>query len=58
MKALKGSFMNRARNAINAGCDIVLHCEPNISNAIKSCDGAGYASKLLMKKIKELKILN
>ena len=24
MKALKGSFKNRARKAINAGCDIVL----------------------------------
>ena len=50
--------MNRARNAINAGCDIVLHCEPNISNAIKSCDGAGYVSKMLKKKIKELKTFN
>ena len=58
MKALKGSFINRARNAIRAGCDIVLHCEPNISNAIKSCEGAGYASKILVKKIKELKAFN
>ena len=58
MKALKGSFINRARNAIKAGCDIVLHCEPNISNAIKSCEGAGYASKTLIKKIKELKTFN
>ena len=44
MKALKGSFINRARKAINAGCDIVS-LEPNISNALKSCEGAGYASK-------------
>ena len=58
MKALKGSFINRARKAINAGCDIVLHCEPNISDAIKSCVGAGYASKMLIKKIKELKTFN
>ena len=58
MKALKGSYINRARNAIKAGCDIVLHCEPNISNAIKSCEGAGYVSKTYMKKIKELKIFN
>ena len=57
MKALKGSYINRAKNAIKAGCDIVLHCEPNISNAAKSCDGAGYAPKTLMKKIKELKYL-
>ena len=58
MKALKGSYTNRARNAIKAGCDIVLHCEANISNALKSCDGAGYASKMLMKKLKELKTFN
>ena len=58
MKALKGSYINRARNAIKAGCDIVLHCEPNISNAVKSCDGAGYASKNLIKKIKELNTPN
>ncbi len=58
MKALKGSYINRARNAIKAGCDIVLHCEPNISNAEKSCEGAGYVSKKLMLKIKELKTFN
>ena len=58
MKALKGSYLNRARNAIKAGCDIVLHCEPNISNAMKSCEGAGYVSKKLMKKIKKLKTFN
>ena len=58
MKALKGSYINRARNAIKAGCDIVLHCEPNISNTKKSCEGAGYASKRLIEKIKELKTFN
>ena len=58
MKALKGSYKNRARKAIKAGCDIVLHCEPNISNAAKSCDGAGYVPETLMKKIKKLKIFN
>ena len=55
MKALKGSFINRARNAIKAGCDIVLHCEPNILNISKSCEGAGNASKKLIEKIKTLK---
>ncbi len=58
MKALKGSYLNRARNAIKAGCDIVMHCEPNTSNAAKSCDGAGNISKTLIKKIKELKKFN
>ena len=58
MKALKGAYTNRARKAIRAGCDIVLHCEPNISNTKKSCEGAGYASIRLMEKIKELKAFN
>ncbi len=58
MKALKGSYIYRARNAIKAGCDIVLHCEPNISNTKKSCEGAGFVSLRLMKKIKELKVFN
>ena len=55
MRALKGSYINRARKAIKAGCDIVLHCEPNITNTIKSCNGAGYASGKLIEKIHKLK---
>jgi beta-N-acetylhexosaminidase len=58
MKALKGSYIYRAKNAIKAGCDIVLHCDPNISNTKKSCEGAGYASIGLIEKIKELKAFN
>ena len=58
MKALKGPYIYRARNAIKAGCDIVLHCEPNISNTVKSCEGAGYASIRLIEKMKGLKIFN
>ncbi len=57
MKALKGAYANRARKAVKAGCDIVLHCEPNINKIIKSCDGAGYASKELLKKIKNINII-
>ena len=37
MKALKGKYQNRASKAINAGCDIVLHCDPALPNIIKSC---------------------
>jgi len=55
MKALKGSYVNRAKKAILAGCDIVLHCDPNLLNIIKTCEGAGYASEKLIKKVKELK---
>ena len=30
MRALKGSFAERARAAIAAGCDLVLHCNGNM----------------------------
>ena len=42
MKALKGGYYEkRAKKAIVAGCDIVLHCEPNLEYIIKSTEGAG-----------------
>ena len=56
MKALKGSYINRAKKAMIAGCDIVLHCEPNIQNIFKSCEGAGFASEKLLRKIKRLQL--
>ena len=57
MKALKGSYFYRAKKAINAGCEIVLHCEPNLSKIYKSTLGAGLASSKLIKKLKSIKKL-
>jgi beta-N-acetylhexosaminidase len=31
MKALSGSFTDRARDALNAGCDVVLHCNGDMA---------------------------
>ena len=45
MKAIKRSIFFRAKKAIEAGCDIVLHCEPNIEKIIKSTLGAGKCQK-------------
>ena len=53
MKALKGPYFLRAKKAIEAGCDVVLHCEPNIQNIIKSTEGAGIISNQLKKKLYE-----
>ena len=47
MKALQGGYFYRAKKAIEAGCDIVLHCEPNIEKIVKSTLGAGKTSKEL-----------
>jgi beta-N-acetylhexosaminidase len=31
MKALKGSFSERTKMALQAGCDIILHCNGNLN---------------------------
>tara|TARA_B100001989_G_scaffold68663_1_gene46645 strand:+ start:1866 stop:2792 length:927 start_codon:yes stop_codon:yes gene_type:complete len=51
MKALKGGYYFRAKKAIEAGCEIVLHCEPNLEYMIKSTLGAGKVSNKLRKKL-------
>jgi beta-N-acetylhexosaminidase len=40
MKALSGSFRQRAENAIGAGCDIVLHCNGDLAEARPVAEGA------------------
>ena len=51
MKALKGSYFSRAKKAIESGCDIVLHCEPNIKYIMKSTKGSGKVSTKLRRKL-------
>ena len=55
MKALKGPYRQRASKAVGAGCDIILHCNPKISNIYQSCKGAGQISSVLIKKIEQIK---
>ena len=50
MKALKGSYINRAKMLLRQVVILFFIVSQIISNAIKSCEGAGYASKDLMKK--------
>jgi len=58
MKALKGPYYHRAKKAIKAGCDIILHCDANISTTLKSCKGAGFVSDSLTRKINQFKKIN
>lgn len=44
MKALTGSFRERAERAIAAGCDIVLHCNGDLAEAQPVAEGAGELS--------------
>ncbi|MBM3552392.1 MAG: beta-N-acetylhexosaminidase [Alphaproteobacteria bacterium] len=41
MKALTGSFRERAERAVAAGCDIVLHCNGDLAEARPVAEGAG-----------------
>ncbi|CCJ05511.1 beta-N-acetylhexosaminidase [Methylocystis sp. SC2] len=40
MKALTGSFRERAERAIGAGCDLVLHCNGDLAEARPVAEGA------------------
>jgi beta-N-acetylhexosaminidase len=40
MKALTGNFRERAERAISAGCDMVLHCNGDLAEAVPVAEGA------------------
>ena len=41
MKALSGSFTERAERSLKAGCDVVLHCNGDIAEMQAVAEGAG-----------------
>jgi beta-N-acetylhexosaminidase len=41
MKALSGGFADRARDALAAGCDVVLHCNGDMSEMKAVAEGTG-----------------
>ncbi|WP_031548766.1 beta-N-acetylhexosaminidase [Parvularcula oceani] len=45
MKALQGSFTDRASEALKAGCDLVLHCNGEMDEAQAVAAGTGALSK-------------
>lgn len=50
MKALKGSFTERANLTIKAGCDLVLHCNGDMEEMRQINDGIGSISEKLLEK--------
>lgn len=56
MKALNGSIESRAVKSFDAGCDIVLHCNGNLSEMTRLFGITSYADKKLLAKM--IKIFN
>lgn len=46
MHALQGSFKDRAESALDAGCDLVLHCNGNKEEMLGVAEGVGPISDL------------
>ena len=54
MKALTGSIMHRAQRSLEAGCDIVLHCNGNYDEMNNLLHGLPTISPKLIKKINKI----
>ncbi len=50
MKALKGGFEDRTKNALGAGCDLILHCNGNMNEMQQINSGLGFVSDKLLEK--------
>lgn len=50
MRALSGSFRERARQALAAGCDVVLHCNGNMEEMREVAAGAGALKGISMRR--------
>ena len=51
MKALKENYFNRAKLAINAGCNLVLKCDYNLNTSYNASLGAGVITEDILKKL-------
>ncbi|MBY0280930.1 MAG: beta-N-acetylhexosaminidase [Alphaproteobacteria bacterium] len=53
MEALEGSFSNRARKAIKAGCDAVLHCNGHLDEMIEVAGATPDLSEISYERLRE-----
>jgi len=51
MKALNGNLDSLSAQALNAGCDIVLHCNGKMEEMLSVAKGVGVANKMLMARL-------
>jgi len=57
MKALSGDFRTRAERAIGAGCDVVLHCNGDLSEARRVAEGAPLLSGKALERARRARAL-
>jgi len=50
MRALSGGFAERANEALNAGCDVVLHCSGNLDEMVAVANGVEPMTKSGMRR--------
>jgi beta-N-acetylhexosaminidase len=51
MGALAGSFAERARAVLAAGCDVALHCSGDLAEMADVIDGAGFLSEATRRRL-------
>jgi beta-N-acetylhexosaminidase len=51
MKALSGSFLEKTKKSIDAGCDLILHCNGNMKEMTEINDSLKYISDNLLEKL-------
>ena len=51
MKALTGGFAERANGALDAGCDVVLHCSGNLEEMMAAANGVESMATPAMKRL-------
>ncbi len=48
MKALKGSFTQKTKKSLEAGCDLILHCNGNMKEMMEINDSLSYCDDKLL----------
>ena len=51
MKALKGSFTEKVKKSLNAGCDLILHCNGDIKEMLEINDSLDYIDDNVLNKL-------
>jgi|DEB0MinimDraft_10_1074344.scaffolds.fasta_scaffold40946_2 beta-N-acetylhexosaminidase len=53
MKALRGSFFEKAIKSLDAGCDLILHCNGDMKEMLEICDATDFVDDRLLETLFE-----